>query len=206
MGVTAHRTLWPVAMILLQSSTLGQPGLSSSEMEKESHLGKSRERTGGREGRGEGGRRVEILRLLSVSTASAAFICSGDRGRDGESLSKQRGALRDSRSRKEQWAAGLALVFLTGLPLPQAAVCVANVAVQVTFSFGKTEEFPGTHEVLAQLLSTAAPRYRRTDVAARVDRAEDRPPRLWVSKRVICICTHSSIPLPVHLSCCVYGR
>lgn len=102
MGVTAHRTLWPVAMILLQSSTLGQPGLSSSEMEKESHLGKSRERTGGREGRGEGGRTVEILRLLSVSTASAAFICSGDQGRDGESLSKQRGALRDSRSRKEQ--------------------------------------------------------------------------------------------------------
>ncbi len=47
----------------------------------------------GRENRREGGggrerrRRIEILRLLTVSTASAAFIRSGDRGRDGESLS-----------------------------------------------------------------------------------------------------------------------
>lgn len=55
-------------------------------MEKESHLGKRTERTGGR-GEEERGRREEgvgILRLLSASTASAAFIRSGDCGRDGE--------------------------------------------------------------------------------------------------------------------------
>lgn len=60
-------------------------------MEKESHLGKSTESTGGREG-GRG--RVEILRLLTVSTASAAFIRSGDWGRDGESFSEQTNAVR----------------------------------------------------------------------------------------------------------------
>lgn len=49
-------------------------------MEKESHLGKRRENRRERESEGEG----RDLRLLTVSTASAAFIRSGDWGIDRE--------------------------------------------------------------------------------------------------------------------------
>lgn len=105
-------------------------------------------------GRREGGRRRgEILRLLTVSTASAAFIRSGDWGRDGQSLSEQTEALRDSviarqRSQRQEGAASghvsVSPQALALLPLLHAAVCVVNVAAQVTsFSFGKTGEPQG---------------------------------------------------------------
>lgn len=69
------------------SFTLDLPGLSLSAIEKGSHLGKRAEWTGGRDG---------ILRLLTLSTASAALIHCGGWSWYRRSLSEQREPQRDS--------------------------------------------------------------------------------------------------------------
>lgn len=179
-------------------------------IEKEGHLGKRAERTG---------RRGGILRLLTESAASAAFIRCRDRGKDRGSLSEHteaRGAVCESST---EWETELKRssdepcmhLFMIRSPTAfteSCSLCCECCSAghlfffpSFLFFFWENQRTPGRCELPAQVMSTVALWLKQRNVAERLGQAEGSSFQTLVPHSSISCSIHSCLP-PVCISLC----